>query len=236
MATTPRKKSTVRKTNWFAIWVSAAAVVAIVVIAGVVIWMNNAASGPGTQPTADHINTETGAISFGTGKGTMDNYIDLMCPICQQFEESYGSSIQSLVSDKTITLRIHPISILDGQSQGTEYSSRAASAVYAVAVADYSNVYAFIQAMYTNKPEEQSTGLTDAQIIDIAKNAGVNMTSDLEKAINSNRYVKYVQYMTPKTPIAPGSSGIGTPTIAINDKVIANSTLPQPDQLATLFK
>jgi hypothetical protein len=42
--------------------------------------------------------------------------------------------------------------------------------------------------------------------------------------------------MTDKTPVAPGASGIGTPTIAINGEVIANSTLPAPADLATLFQ
>ncbi len=42
--------------------------------------------------------------------------------------------------------------------------------------------------------------------------------------------------MTEKTPVAPGAGGIGTPTIAINGEVIANSTLPEPAELGTLFE
>jgi protein-disulfide isomerase len=228
--------STVRKTNWFAIWVSVAAVVVLVVVTGIVIAINNAASGPGTAPSSQTVNTETGAIAFGSGSKTMDTYIDFMCPICGQFEQSYGSSIQGLVSDGTITLNVHPIAILDSRSQGTDYSSRAASAMYAVADADASKAYAFMQAMFQNQPEEGSAGLTDDQIIGIAEGAGVTVTDALKRDITSHKYAKYVQSMTPKTPIAPSSTGIGTPTIAINGKTIDNSSLPEPAQLGTLFK
>jgi protein-disulfide isomerase len=232
----------VRKTNWFAIWVSVAVVVVIAVVAGVVIAMN-AATTAGNSPTssstakpqASNIDTDTGAIAFGSGSGTMDTYIDFMCPICNSFETQYGPSISSLVADKTITLNIHPIAILDRSSQGTAYSSRAASAMYSVAIADPDHAYAFMQAMYANQPAENSTGLTNAKIISIAEGAGVSMTDDLKAAINDNKYLNYVQAMTPKTPLAPGSTSIGTPTIAINGTAIANTTLPAPDQLATLF-
>lgn len=227
----------VRKTNWFAIWVSVVVVVVLIAVGVVVVLSNNAASAPGQKPAASNIDTSTGAIRFGSGSKTMDTYIDFMCPVCQQFESAFGSEIQSLVGNKTITLRIHPIAILDGSSQGTAYSSRAASAMYSISIADPAHAYAFMEAMFQNKPDEGSTGLTDAQIVALAKSAGVNMTSGLEKSITSHEYLKYVQAMTDKTPVAPGTTGISTPTVAINGTTIANSTLPSdPAQLGTLFQ
>ncbi|MBN9155000.1 MAG: thioredoxin domain-containing protein [Microbacterium sp.] len=234
----------VRKTNWFAIWVSVAVVVVVAIIAGLVIWMNASAtagnaptSSSTAKPEAANIDTSTGAISFGTGTDKMDTFIDFMCPVCNQFEQTYGESISGLVADNKITLNIHPIAILDRSSQGTAYSSRAASAMYAVAIADPAKAYAFMQAMYASQPAEGSTGLTNAKIISIAEDAGVTMTDELKSAITDNKYLNYVQTMTPKTPIAPGSSNIGTPTIQVNGKTIANSTLPSdPSQLLTLFQ
>ncbi|WP_375385825.1 DsbA family protein [uncultured Microbacterium sp.] len=232
MATTARKTSG-NKTNWFAIWISVAVVVVLVVVGGLVVWLNSSASGPGTPPEASNVNTDTGAIAVGTGTDTMDTYIDFMCPVCNQFETTYGSEIESLVDAGTITLNIHPISILDRASQGTKYSTRAASAMYCVAVSDPDHALAFMQAMYANQPEENSAGLTNAQIISIAEGAGVANASD---CINAEKYTKYVTAMTPKTPVAPGSAGIATPTIAINGTTIANSSLPSnPSDLATLF-
>jgi protein-disulfide isomerase len=226
---------TARKTNWFAIWVSVAVVVVLVLVAALVVWMNNSASSPDpvVTPDAAVINSETGAIAVGSGDQTMDTYIDFMCPICNQFEQAYGESIQALVDDGTITLNIHPISILDRASSGTEYSTRSANAMYCVAAADGTAAVPFMQAMFANQPDEGSTGLTNEQILAIAEGVGV---TGIDACVNDGEYSGYVTAMTEKTPVAPGAQGIGTPTIAINGEVIANSTLPAPAELGTLFE
>jgi len=226
---------TAGKTNWFAIWVSVAVVVVLVLVAALVVWMNNsgAGPGPGTAPDSANIDAETGAISIGDGEDTMDTYIDFMCPVCNQFEQAYGEAISGLIDDGTITLNIHPISILDRQSQGTEFSTRAASAMYCVASEDPDAALPFMQAMYANQPQEGSSGLTDAQIADIADTAGATNSA---ACITDGRYKKYVTSMTGKTPVAPGAAGIGTPTVAVNGETIANSSLPDPSELATLFQ
>ena len=226
---------TARKTNWFAIWVSVAVVVVLVLVAALVVWMNNSASSPDpvVTPDAAVINSETGAIAVGSGDQTMDTYIDFMCPICNQFEQAYGESIQALVDDGTITLNIHPISILDRASSGTEYSTRSANAMYCVAAADGTAGVPFMQAMFANQPDEGSTGLTNEQILAIAEGVGV---TGIDACVNDGEYSGYVTAMTEKTPVAPGAQGIGTPTIAINGEVIANSTLPAPAELGTLFE
>jgi len=227
--------ATARKTNWFAIWVSVAVVVVLVGVGALVVWMNNSASTPDPVVTPDSavINPDTGAIAVGDGDQTMDTYIDFMCPVCNQFEQAYGEAIQGLVDDGTITLNIHPISILDRASQGTEYSTRAANAMYCVAAADGTAAVPFMQAMFQNQPEEGSTGLTDDQILAIAAASGV---TGIDACVNDGEYSGFVTAMTEKTPVAPGASGIGTPTIAINGEVIANSTLPAPAELGTLFE
>ena len=221
-----------RKVNWFAIWVSAAVVVALVLVTVLVVSLNNAGTDPGDPPQSAVIEEDTGAILVGEGPDRLDTYIDFMCPICNQFEQVYGESIQGLVDDGTITLGIHPISILDRYSQGTEYSTRAANAMYCVAVADADAAVPFMQAMFANQPEEQSEGLTDDQILQVA--ASVDVTG-IDACVTGQEYAGFVTAMTAETPLQPGASGIGTPTIAVNGEAIANADLPQPDQLATLF-
>ncbi|SDG33935.1 DsbA family protein [Microbacterium pygmaeum] len=225
--------ATARKVNWFAIWVSAAVVVALVLVTVLVVAMNNSTDDPGPAPQGATINTETGAIAVGEGTGTMDTYIDFMCPICNQFEQIYGEAISGLVDDGTITLNIHPISILDRASQGTEYSTRAANAMYCVAAADGTAALPFMQAMFANQPAEGTAGLTNEQILAVA--AGVGVTG-IDSCVNDGEYSKYVTAMTDQTPIAPGATGIGTPTIAINGETIATSTLPDPADLGSLFQ
>src|SRR6478752_6643344 len=210
-----------RKVNWFAIWISIG-----VVVAALVVWMNSASSGPGETPKASNINSETGAISVGEGSNTLDTYIDFMCPICNQFEQSYGETIQGLVDDGSVTLNIHPISILDRASQGTEYSTRAANAMYCVAAADAEASVPFMKAMYENQPQEGSTGLTDEQILGIAKTVGV---TGIDDCVNSGRYSKFVATMTEETPVKEGASGIGTPTVVPNGEIVDLTGDPQAD-------
>ena len=224
-----------RKTDWFAIWISVAVVVVLVVVAALVVWMNDSASTPApvVTPDAAVIDAETGAIVVGDGADTLDTYIDFMCPVCNQFEQIYGEAINDLVEEGTITHNIHPISILDRLSQGTEYSTRAANAMYCVAAADGTAAVPFMQAMFANQPAEGSTGLTDEQILSIAGEVGV---AGIDACVNDGEYAGFVTAMTEQTPVAPGASGIGTPTVAVNGEVIANSTLPDPADLASLFE
>lgn len=224
-----------RKVNWFAIWVSVAVVVVLVLVAVLIVNLSEqpSADEPGEVPRAANVDFETGAINVGEGENTLDTYIDFMCPVCNQFEQLYGPDILTLVDDGTITLGIHPIAILDGQSQGTQYSTRAANAMYCVAVADGEAAVPFMQAMFKNQPEEGTPGLTDAQILEIASGAGVD---GIDACVNDGKYSQFVGEMTEKTPIQPGAGGIGTPTIVVNGEVIKNSTLPEPADLASLFQ
>ncbi|WP_029145880.1 DsbA family protein [Microbacterium luticocti] len=215
--------STVRKTNWFAIWVSVAAVVALVVVTAVVININTAASGPGADPKGKIIDTDAGAVTFGDGDNVIETYVDFLCPICHEFEKAEGPAIKQLVDGGKATLKVHPVAILDEYTSPKGYSSRAASAFYAVAAADPDKAYAFMQAMYENQPGENSAGLTDEQIVQIAKDAGVNVTADLEKAITSNRYQKYVQ----AHGLAEGMRG--TPTLVINGEIAPISQQMDPN-------
>ena len=221
------------KTDWFAIWVSVAVVAVVAVVVALVVWMNNSATDPGTAPSGSGIDQQTGAVVVGSGEQTLDIYIDFMCPACSQFEQTYGDEILDLVNDGTITLNIHPIAILDRYSQGTEYSTRSANAMYCVAEADPDAAVPFMQAMFAQQPDENSTGLTDDEILAIAKSVGVE---GIDSCVTDGTYKKFVASMTDKTPIAPGSSGIGTPTIAVNGEVISNTTIPAKGQFKTLFQ
>ena len=221
-----------KATNWFAIGVTAAALVVVLIVGGVVWFANSQATSPGTLPEASAVNTDTGAISLGTGEKTVDTYVDFMCPICNQFEQSYGPVLDELVQSGEITLKIHPIAILDRSSQGTEYSTRAANAAYCVAVDDIANVPAFVKALYAQQPAELTAGLDDATLASIATSAGAS--DAVSSCITDGTYRKYVDYVTRKTPIQPDQTRITTPTIAVNGTVVQNSQVLRGDPKSTL--
>lgn len=219
------------KVNWFAIWISAGVVVALLAVAGLVVWMNSAGDDPGTAPEASNIDASTGAIFVGDGEAELATYVDFMCPICGQFEEIYGETIQSLVDDGTVTLAIHPISILDRFSQGTDFSTRSANAAYCVAVADENASLPFLQAMFANQPEEGTTGLTNDEMLSIASSVGVG---GIDACVNDGTYEDYVTSITQETPVMPGQSGIGTPTVTLNGEFVSLTGDPEADLVAPL--
>ena len=147
------------RTNGFAIGITAAVVVVLLALVGVVVWMNNMATDTGPKPTSSHI-TDNGAITFGDSKkNSVTTYVDFLCPICNEFEQAEGATIKQQMDNGKTRLEVQPVAILDTRSVPAGYSSRAGSAMYSVAIHDYKNAYAFMQALYADQPAEGSAGL-----------------------------------------------------------------------------
>ncbi|QCB94583.1 DsbA family protein [Cellulomonas shaoxiangyii] len=104
---------------------------------------------------------------------TVTVYFDFMCPYCGQFDAANGAELEQLAAQEGITIEYKPIAFLDGTSQGTFYSTRAANAVAVVADQDPEHMTAFMTALYENQPEEGSSGLSDAEIAELATEVGV---------------------------------------------------------------
>ncbi|UJP10306.1 DsbA family protein [Microbacterium sp. KUDC0406] len=199
-----------RKTNWFAIGVSIAVVVVLVALGGFVVYLNNQATSPGAAPTSNEsFDAESGAISFGDGKDEVAVFVDFQCPACKSFEDNFGSALEKAAEDGRITLAYHPIAILDRFSQGTEYSSRSAGAAVCVASTQPDKYLDFSKALFANQPEENTPGLTDEQIVDIAKQAGADK---VESCITDQTYMKFGAAQAKKHEIK------STPTVKINGK------------------
>ncbi|HWS51053.1 MAG TPA: thioredoxin domain-containing protein [Microbacterium sp.] len=203
-------------TNWFAIGISIAVVVILVVLGGLVVFLNNQATAPGVAPESDIVNEETGAISFGSGEEEIDTYVDFMCPICGDFEDAYGEQLQSAAANDDITLNIHPISILDRASQSTQYSTRAAGSAYCVAEEAPEAFLDYFNLLFERQPAENTPGLSDDELAAIAEEAGAGAAAD---CIADGTYMDFVGDQTKAHEIG------GTPTVEINGERIDNSQI-----------
>lgn len=157
-------------------------------------------------------------LAVGTGKTTVDTYVDPMCPFCGEFEKVNGRTLAELVNSDEITLRVHPLDFLDRSSQGTMYSSRAGSALTCVAASDPKATLTFLSQLYENQPEEGSTGLTDAKLTSLAHDVGA---TDVDACIAANKYVTWISNLTQKAlngplPGADITSITATPTVLVN--------------------
>ncbi len=150
-------------------------------------------------------------------------YVDFSCPACQSFEATYAESIQSLVGSGLATLEVHPIAILDSRFVGSRYSSRANNVGACVADLAPESFLDVMGAMFTNQPPEGTTGLTDAEIIDVVHGAGL-VNDDVDACIDDELFGPWVTSATDRTTadadlIAPGAQGFSTPTIVVNGEV-----------------
>ena len=205
------------------IWTSVA-VVAVLVIAGLIGWGVLAGQ---EDDTAGRLTTPSVAVDEGTafavgsGPVVVDIYEDFMCPICHEFEIQTGPAIKQLVSDNKVTVRYHPVSILDRASNGTRFSTRAAGAAAAAAVAGKFTEYH--QVLFDNQPAEGSDGLDDAKLIELGTSVGLGDT--FATAVRERTYDAWVTKST-DTFAARGFNG--TPAIVVAGKQVQGpgGTLP----------
>lgn len=198
------------------LWTSVS-VVLVLVVAGLVAWtvVRNQDNGKVVVPPGA-VDDGT-AFAVGSGPVTLDLYEDFLCPICHEFENQSGATIKQWVADKKVTVRYHPVAILDGSSNGTKYSSRAAGA--AAAAAQDGKLVEFHDVLYANQPEENSSGLTNAKLIELGKSVGLTSTA-FTGAVNNQTYVPWAGQVT-DTFAKRGYTG--TPTILVNNKVVAGA-------------
>ncbi|MBF4619504.1 thioredoxin domain-containing protein [Clavibacter sp. VKM Ac-2873] len=122
-----------------------------------------------------------GYVRIGDGPKQVDLFIDPMCPYCKAFEEASGSLLFTEAAAGTTTVRVHPLAILNRLSSGSDYSSRAAATLVAVAATHPDSTQAFLQALYANQPAEQTPGLTDAELSELAASVGARPTASDEE-------------------------------------------------------
>jgi protein-disulfide isomerase len=208
------------------------AVVLVLVASGLVGWavMANQSSDTASKVTVPPVAVDSGtAFAVGDGPVVIDLYEDFMCPICHEFETESGPTLAQLAAQHKVTLRYHPIAILDRASSGTEYSTRSAGAAAAAAVGG--KFIEYHDVLYANQPAENSTGLTNAKLIDLGKSVGLTSAAFAD-AINNKTYTAWATQVT-DTAAANGVNG--TPTVKIAGKVVteSNGGPPTPATLTT---
>ena len=139
-------------------------------------------------------------------------------PDRDQFEAANGEYISSLLENGNTTVEIHPIAILDRLSQGTKYSTRAANAAACVADSSPNDFLAFHNLLFANQPVENTTGLSDDELVALTVEAGAD---DVASCIQDQQFKSWVAAATTRALNGPiPDSNVdrvqGTPTIIVN--------------------
>jgi protein-disulfide isomerase len=212
---------------------------AIIAVVALVIVNSIRPEGPGPKNMASDgiqinqglIATETPALQPGDepipnvrdeAAGVLDiqMFVDYLCPVCGVFEATNGDYITSLLENGGVTVEIHPIAILDRLSQGTKYSTRAVNAAACVANFEPNSFYALHMALFANQPAENTPGLSDDELIALAKDAGAD-SSDIADCIRNQTFKTWATNATARALNGPiPNSNVdqvtGTPTIIVN--------------------
>ncbi|MFI5492913.1 DsbA family protein [Actinoplanes sp. NPDC051859] len=200
------------------LWTSVG-VVFVLVMAGLIGW--SVAAGQ-EQDNAGKLTVPPVAVDEGTafargsGPVVVDIYEDFMCPICKEVETMTGPTVKQLVDTQKITVRYHPIAILDRYSS-TQYSTRSAGA--AAAAAQGGKFFEFHEALFAQQPPENSAGLDDAKLVEIGKSVGLDQT--FADAVTGKTYTAWA---TKVTDTASARGVTGTPTFFVAGKKLDSPT------------
>ncbi len=168
---------------------------------------------PGLEPGA----TPTPSAPTGA-KFQIQTYVDYLCPYCGQFESTNAAYLRTLVESGAASLEIMPVAFLDRASAGSEYPSRAMNAVACVADEQPQQVYRFHELLFENQPQESTTGLTDDQIIELARQAGAK-SATVETCIRNRTFDSWVKAATDRA----SAKITGTPTVIVNGQTYSGS-------------
>lgn len=202
------------------IGVGLTAAVLVAVFAVVVIQSQSSAEAGTLPPNA----TPDGkAIVVNPGKATpgapvVELFFDYQCPVCNYFEQVFGSALEKLANDGEIELHYRTMTFLD-ENLGNDSSTKAG---VAAACADVSAVYpAFHNEIFANQPEKEGTGYTDQLLRDTIP-ATVGLTGEKLTAFQAcydteatGPFLKRSNELGQKDLIATGQK-VSTPSLFVN--------------------
>ena len=164
-------------------------------------------------------------------------YYDYLCPNCGIFEERNGAQLRAWIETGAATVEFHPIAVFSSKAADTKYSARAANAAACVAEFSPDEFFAFHEALFADQPAEDTSGLTDDELIATAKAAGVTGSADISKCITTGRFRGWVAAATSRAVQGPISgtdvvSVESTPTIIVNGEEFKYTTAFDPNEFA----
>jgi protein-disulfide isomerase len=198
-------------------WITGLALIVVMLVT--VVW-TIAQSGRGAGPATGSLVAPAGAaggslvVGDPNAKVTVTIYADFMCPYCGQFERANASALDAAVAAGKAKLDVHPMAFLDDNSAGTRYSTRAANAFVTVANADPAAAMAFYRLLFEQQPAERTPGLSDDQLVSLARQAGA--PEAVTATFAARTYVPWVEQVTQQA----WRDGVkGTPTVKLNGQV-----------------
>jgi protein-disulfide isomerase len=161
------------------------------------------------------------ASAAGTAeKPSIVVYLDYMCPFCGQFDTTNAEQLETWVTQGAADLEIHPLGFLDNASLGSKYSTRAANALACVANYQPDAALDVNTALFAQQPAENTTGLTDDELVTLVEGAGVDDPA-VASCVTGGEFTDWVASATERAlndplPNSDLAAVSATPTVLVN--------------------
>jgi protein-disulfide isomerase len=198
------------------------AVLAVVVVIAVAVQSGRDTTGQASTPPDQVVDKY--ALPYGEADAPVQVtvYEDFMCPFCGQFETASRGMLEKYVDQGDVQVKYRMISILDDASNGTDYSTRAMSAVGVVLdTAGPEAAKTFHDLLFENQPEEGSDGLTDDRLVELAVQSGAEESS-VRGPIEDRKFEQWVKNANDQA----SKDGVNsTPTVLVDGKTMEAGTI-----------
>jgi protein-disulfide isomerase len=207
-------KAADRRRDWLVKGGLTVVVIAFAVALVVYIVLNGNPKRDPNKAQAIHIAASNVITKPGTKdpKATITVYEDFLCPMCGNFEKTYGPTMSKLIDNGDIAVDYYMVGLL-GRGDKNSYSTRAGAIAYCIADENKDAFRRFHSALYYNQPEETANVFPDnTKLLETARQAGVavGVNDPVGKCVQNNVYVDMVNNQVRNTGIQ------GTPTVKIN--------------------
>ncbi|NGO44016.1 thioredoxin domain-containing protein [Streptomyces ureilyticus] len=168
-------------------------------------------------------NGTTVVIGKSSAKKTLEMYEDPRCPICAQFEQAVGPTVDKGIEDGTYKVQFIGATFIDKSTQG-EGSKNALSAMGAALNVSTDAFLQYKAALYSAKyhPEETEDKFKDdSYLIEVADTVdALKDNKRFQTAVENGTYDKWALLMSEKFD----DSGVqGTPTLKMDGKTLTGS-------------
>ena len=133
-------------------------------------------------------------------------YEDLGCPPCARFGAAFDPVLQAELATGKVAVHFYDVAILDPEFAGSKYSTRAANAALCAGQLGTAPFLRLHAALLAQQPAEGTTGHSDAEIVAIARAAGVS-DPGFTSCVTSRRFAASVGAAT-KAATNVGVTGV----------------------------
>lgn len=198
-------------------------VLAIVLVIGYVVQSSRDTAGQAATAPSGAVGGYAVPAGPSTAPVKVAVYEDFLCPFCGQFEAAGREALEKQVEAGQVQIQYHVVNFLDDRST-TEYSTRAANALAVVLDTSGPEVAKrFHDLLFEHQPEEGSAGLSDAQLVAYAVQAGASKSA-VQAGITGRTYEQWVNNVNDQ---ASKDGVTQTPTVKVDGKTVEYKTIDE---------